>query len=75
MSAYQQTKYLDDIEAIIKRNRKMNHKQAKQFLAHLQEKKNQALAQSLLTNHQGATKLDAALLEKKLELTRRQIMS
>lgn len=48
VTSLQQAKYLDEVEEMIKRNKKNTTKSARKFLESLKQKKTQALAKGLL---------------------------
>jgi len=47
-SLYQQTKYLDEIEEVLKKRKRSRYSAAEKFLHNLQIKKSQALASNIL---------------------------
>ena len=50
-SLYQQTKYLDEIEEILKRRKRSKYSAAEKFLNKLQLKKSEALASNILAEN------------------------
>ena len=50
-SLYQQTKYLDDIEEVLKKRKRHKYTAAEKFLDKLQIKKSEALASNILAEN------------------------
>lgn len=70
---YQQTRYLDEIQEILRKRKKTKHLKAKQFLQELEIRRSEAVAQNLLSANLAA-KQDSTDFESQIEVSRQALI-